>query len=100
MKPNLAPLTYVAYEGAARLYIRPHLGSKRLDNLTARDVREWLTTLAGTCQCRAQGKDSKRRPERQRCCALGQCCEKYPSGRLVQIARDTRRAALSHAVVE
>ncbi|WP_432071196.1 hypothetical protein [Streptomyces sp. AA1529] len=40
VKPNLAPLTYVAYEGAARLYIVPRLGPKRLDKLTVRDVRE------------------------------------------------------------
>nr|WP_019355184.1 site-specific integrase [Streptomyces sp. AA1529] len=100
VKPNLAPLTYVAYEGAARLYIVPRLGSKRLDKLTVRDVREWLTKLADTCQCCAQRKDAKRRPERQRCCAIGECCEQYPSGRVVQIARDTLRAALSQAVVE
>ncbi|WP_338146730.1 site-specific integrase [Streptomyces boncukensis] len=100
VKPNLAPLTYVAYEGAARLYIAPHLGSKRLDKLTVRDVREWLTKLADTCQCCAQRKDAKRRPERQRCCAKGECCGQYPRGRVVQIARDTLRAALSQAVVE
>ncbi|THA25775.1 site-specific integrase [Streptomyces sp. RKND-216] len=100
VKPNLAPLTYVAYEGAARLYIAPHLGAKRLDKLTVRDAREWLTKLADTCQCCAQRKDAKRRPERQRCCAIGECCEQYPSGRVVQIARDTLRAALSQAVVE
>ncbi|WP_432108391.1 hypothetical protein [Streptomyces sp. AA1529] len=78
----------------------PRLGSKRLDKLTVRDVREWLTKLAGTCQCCAQRKDAKRRPERQRCCAKGECCEQYPSGRVVQIARDTLRAAPSQAVVE
>ena len=33
MKPNLAPLSYVSYEGYVRLYIAPHLGSKRLDKL-------------------------------------------------------------------
>ncbi|GAA2622945.1 hypothetical protein GCM10009863_41470 [Streptomyces axinellae] len=80
VKPNLAPLTYVAYEGAARLYIGPHLGAKRLDKLTVRDVREWLTKLADTCQCCAQRKDAKRRPERQRCCAVGECCEQYRAG--------------------
>jgi integrase len=100
VKPNLAPLTYVAYEGAARLYIAPHLGTKRLDKLTVRDVREWLTKLADTCQCCAQRKDQKRPTERRRCCALGKCCEQYPSGRVVQIARDTLRAALSQAMIE
>ncbi len=27
VKPNLAPLTYVSYEGSVRLYIAPHLGA-------------------------------------------------------------------------
>jgi hypothetical protein len=30
VKPNLAPLSYVSYEGSVRLYIVPHLGCKRL----------------------------------------------------------------------
>lgn len=100
VKPNLAPLTYISYEGSVRLYIGPHLGGKRLDKLTVRDVREWLNKLAGICQCCAQEKDAKRPPERQRCCAVGECCEAYPSRRVVQAARDALRAALTHAVSE
>lgn len=100
VKPNLAPLTYVSYEGSVRLYIAPYLGSKRLDKLTVRDVREWLTKLSGICQCCAQGKDAKRAPGRRRCCAAGDCCEAYPSRRVVQAARDALRAALTHAVTE
>ncbi|RSN43756.1 site-specific integrase [Streptomyces sp. WAC 04229] len=100
VKPNLAPLSYVSYEGSVRLYIVPHLGAKRLDRLTVRDVREWLTKLAGVCQCCAQGKDSKREPSRQKCCAVGECCEAYPSRRVIQAARDALRAALTHAVTE
>ncbi|MEU9247590.1 site-specific integrase [Streptomyces sp. NPDC048385] len=100
VKPNLAPLSYVSYEGSVRLYIVPHLGTKRLDKLTVRDVREWLTKLAGICQCCAQGKDAKRPEERRRCCAVGECCEAYPSRRVVQAARDALRAALTHAVTE
>ncbi|RZB18367.1 site-specific integrase [Streptomyces sp. F001] len=100
VKPNLAPLSYVSYEGSVRLYIVPHLGAKRLDKLTVRDVREWLTKLAGICQCCAQGKDAKRPKSRQRCCAVGECCEAYPSRRVVQAARDALRAALTHAVTE
>ncbi len=65
-----------------------------------RDVREWLTKLAGICQCCAQGKDAKRPKDRQRCCAVGECCEAYPSRRVVQAARDALRAALTHAVTE
>ncbi|MFJ8057057.1 tyrosine recombinase XerC [Streptomyces sp. NPDC096142] len=100
VKPNLAPLTYVSYEGSVRLYINPHLGAKRLDKLTVRDIREWINKLAATCQCCAQGKDAKRRPAAQRCCAVGECCEAHPSRRVVQAARDALRAALTHAVTE
>ncbi|WP_454346375.1 site-specific integrase [Streptomyces albogriseolus] len=100
VKPNLAPLSYVSYEGSVRLYIAPHLGSKRLDRLTVRDVREWVTKLSTVCQCCAQGKDAKREPRRRRCCAVGECCESYPSRRVVQAARDALRAALTHAVAE
>ncbi|WP_031067293.1 tyrosine-type recombinase/integrase [Streptomyces sp. NRRL F-5527] len=100
VKPNLAPLSYVSYEGSVRLYIAPHLGSKRLDRLTVRDVREWLTKLSTVCQCCAQGKDKKREPSRRRCCAIGECCESYPSRRVIQAARDALRAALTHAVAE
>ncbi|MGW9030711.1 tyrosine-type recombinase/integrase [Streptomyces sp. NPDC055722] len=100
VKPNLAPLTYVSYEGSVRLYINPHLGTKRIDKLTVRDAREWINRLAATCQCCAQGKDAKRRPDQQRCCAIGECCEAHPSRRVVQAARDALRAALTHAVAE
>ncbi|MFF2234744.1 site-specific integrase [Streptomyces anulatus] len=100
VKPNLAPLTYVSYEGYVRLYIAPQLGAKRLDKLTVRDVREWLTKLATLCQCCAQEKDAKRDPGRRKCCAVGDCCESYPSRRVVQGSRDALRAALSHAVTE
>ncbi|MGW1063738.1 site-specific integrase [Streptomyces aureus] len=100
VKPNLAPLSYVSYEGYVRLYIAPHLGPKRLDKLTVRDVREWLTKLATVCQCCAQGKDTKREPNRRKCCAVGDCCEAYPSRRVIQGSRDALRAALTHAVTE
>ncbi|MDI5971469.1 tyrosine-type recombinase/integrase [Streptomyces sp. SL13] len=100
VKPNLAPLSYVSYESSARLYVVPHLGAKRLDKLTVRDVREWLTKLATICQCCAQGKDAKRPAARRKCCAVGECCEAFPSRRVVQAARDTLRAALTHAVTE
>ncbi|MEU0084755.1 site-specific integrase [Streptomyces sp. NPDC006274] len=100
VKPNLAPLSYVSYEGYVRLYIGPYLGAKRLDKLTVRDVREWLTKLATVCQCCAQGKDAKREPNRRKCCAVGECCESYPSRRVIQGSRDALRAALTHAVAE
>ncbi|WP_406270394.1 site-specific integrase [Streptomyces sp. NBC_00191] len=100
VKPNLAPLSYVSYEGYVRLYIAPYLGTKRLDKLTVRDVREWLTKLAAVCQCCAQEKDAKRAPNRRKCCAVGDCCESYPSRRVIQGSRDALRAALTHSVAE
>lgn len=100
VKPNLAPLSYVSYEGYVRLYIAPHLGSKRLDKLTVRDVREWLNKLGTVCQCCAQGKDQKRAATRRKCCAVGDCCKSYPSRRVIQASRDALRAALTHAVTE
>jgi hypothetical protein len=56
VKPNLAPKTYEFYELFARLYIIPHLGAKRLDKLTAPDVRRWLNQIRQVCQCCAQAR--------------------------------------------
>lgn len=106
IKPNREPNTYSHYELMARLHIIPGLGKKRLDRLTVRDVQAWLNKLPGTCQCCAQGKDARRPRDhrdprkRQRCCALGECCQDYPSRRTIQAARNTLRAALNHAQTE
>jgi len=97
VEPNLEPATYAHYETMARLYISPALGSIRLDRLQVRDVQAWLDQLPRACQCCAQGKDAARPAGRQRCCAIGACCHQYPGRRTVQAARDTLRAALSHA---
>jgi hypothetical protein len=91
VKPNLAPKTYEFYELLARLYIIPHLGPKRLDKLTAPDVRLWLNRIRQTCQCCAQGKDAHRPAERRRCCAIGKCCHQTPSQRTLNGARATLR---------
>jgi len=58
--PSYAPLTCATYEIITRLYILPFLGKKRLDRLTLRDVRAWLTKVRDTCQCCEQGKDARR----------------------------------------
>jgi integrase len=100
VKPNLAPKTYETYELLVRLYINPHLGAKRLDKLTAPDVRLWLNQIRQTCQCCVQGKDARRSPERRRCCAIGRCCHQAPSQRTLKGARATLRAALTRAVNE
>ena len=41
-----------------RHYIKPDLGSRRLDKLTVRDVQSWLAQLRTRCQCCAQGRTS------------------------------------------
>ena len=97
IEPDLEPATYAYYETMARLYVSPALGSIRLDLLQVRDVQAWLDQLHRVCQCCAQGKDAARPAGRQRCCAIGACCHRYPGRRTVQAARDTLRAALNHA---
>lgn len=106
VEPNREPNTYSNYELMSRLYIVPGLGKKRLDRLTVRDVQSWLNRLPGACQCCAQGKDAKRLAEhadprkRQRCCAVGKCCQSFPSRRTITSARNTLRNALNHAMTE
>ncbi|MEU9208656.1 N-terminal phage integrase SAM-like domain-containing protein [Streptomyces sp. NPDC048415] len=72
--------TYVNYESLVRNYVTPEFGKKKLARLTARDIRAFLAKTAATCQCCAQGKDKKRPEHKRRCCALGKCCKKLPSG--------------------
>lgn len=106
IKPNREPNTYSHYELMTRLHILSGIGARRLDRLTVREVQTWLNKLPGICQCCAQGKDLHRPVEhkdprkQRRCCAIGQCCEDYPSRRTIQAARNTLRAALNHAIGE
>jgi integrase len=100
VKPNLAPLTYATYESFVRLYITPGLGTRRLDRLQVRDIQTWLNKVARTCQCCAQGKDTRRPEKRRRCCAIGQCCHSTPSPRTINDVRGCLRAALSQAIAE
>ncbi len=103
IKPNREANTYSHYELMARLHVIPGLGSKHLDRLTVREVQSWLNKLPDICQCCAQDKDLQRAVEhkdprkRRCCCAIGQCCEDYPSRRVIQASRNTLRAALNHA---
>ena len=96
--PNLAPLTYKTYETFSRIYIEPHIGAKRLDRLTLRDVQSWINTVARTCQCCAQGKDARRSEAKRRCCAIGRCCGTAVSARTLGDIRACLRSALAHAV--
>jgi integrase len=77
-KPDLAPGTYKSYANTVRLYLKPHLGAKRIDRLTAADVRSMIETL-------------KRTPTKQ-----------SPNGstRNAQKADMVLRMALSAAVIE
>ncbi|MEU1941387.1 tyrosine-type recombinase/integrase [Streptomyces sp. NPDC020125] len=97
---KVRPTTYAAYETLVRIYLAPGLGKKKLARLTARDIRTFLATTARTCQCCAQGKDKARPERKRRCCALGKCCESYPSDRTVRFLLVLLRAALQHAVRE
>lgn len=97
VEPDLEPATYTYYEVMVRRYLIPALGSAQLSRLQTREVQSWLNNLARTCQCCAQGKDAARPTERQRCCAIGECCQDYPGRRTIQAARNTLRAALNHA---
>ncbi|KAK1180889.1 site-specific integrase [Streptomyces sp. NBS 14/10] len=97
---KVRPTTYAAYESLTRNYLIPGLGKKKLTRLTARDIRSFLVTTARTCQCCAQGKDKARPERKRRCCALGECCEGYPSDRTVRFLLVILRAALQHAVRE
>ena len=100
IKPNLAPKTHEKYETFTRLHILPYLGTKRLDKLQVKDIRQWLNKLALVCQCCDQGKDAARPEPKRRCCAIGQCCHAPLSARSRADARDTLRAAYTCAVEE
>ena len=97
VQPNLELTTHAYYETMVRLYICPTLGGRRLDRLGTRDVQAWVNKLGTICQCCAQGKDASRPKAKQRCCAIGHCCQEYAGRRTVQAARNTLRAALNHA---
>ena len=99
-EPDYAPQTVATYGIYARLYLIPGLGKHRLDRLSIRMVRAWLTELRDTCQCCAQGKDAARAVAKRRCCAIGQCCESRLSEYTVQGILRAFRSALSNAVRE
>jgi len=99
-EPDYAPLTVTTYRGHARLYLIPGLGKYKLDQLSVRNVRLWLNDLRKTCQCCAQGKDARRPAAKQRCCAVGECCQTAVSERTAQDILKVLRAALTNAIRE
>jgi integrase len=98
VQPNLAPKTYQKYELFSRLHIIPHLGTRRLDRLQVREIRQWLNKLARICQCCAQHKDAARPEDKRRCCAVGKCCHEVLSAGTRKDARNVLRAALASAI--
>lgn len=74
--PHIRPTTYRSYELSIRMRIKPQLGLKRLDKLTAQDVRGMIaTTQAGTDELRGSTREAQK-------------------------ADQVLRLALKHAVVE
>lgn len=100
VKPNLSPGTYVTYEVLVRCHIVPNLGRRKLDKLNVQDVQTWLNQERQKCQCCAQGKDARRAPSRQRCCAVGACCGEVASANTVVHLRRVLRTVLNHAIKE
>lgn len=100
IKAERRPKTYQGYEGAVRLHLVPGLGKKRLNKLTAQDVRVFITRVRNECQCCKHGWDAER--DQPQCCAKkgGQCCGDKLSVRMVQSIHSVLRNALQCAVRE
>jgi integrase len=99
VKPSKKPKTYQGYELVARVHLIPHLGRKKLHKLTGADVRLFMQRLRNTCLCCLHGYD-ERRGDKARCCAVGRCCNRHPSDRLVEQVHAVLRNALQAAVRE
>jgi integrase len=100
VRPTLKPRTYQGYEVVVRVHLVPGLGRKKLNKLTGADVRLFLRKLEHTCLCCLHGTDAKRAEGGRRCCAVGRCCEAFPSARLRQQVHAVLRNALEAAVRE
>ncbi|WP_350279300.1 tyrosine-type recombinase/integrase [Kribbella sp. HUAS MG21] len=99
VKPSRKPKTHQGYEVVARVHIIPVLGRKKLHKLNGADVRMFMQRVANTCLCCLHGYD-KRRGAKAKCCAVGRCCHKTPSDRLVEQIHSVLRNALQAAVRE
>lgn len=94
VKQERRPKTYQGYEGVVRLHLIPGLGKKRLAELTAREVRVFITQIREECQCCKHGA--------KQCCAKQprECCQTKLSTRMVQSIHAVLRNALECAVRE
>jgi integrase len=100
VKAERRPKTYQGYEGVVRLHLIPALGKKRLNKLSAQDVRVFITRVRNECQCCKHGWDAER--DEPQCCALkvANCCESMLSVRMIQSIHSVLRNALQCAVRE
>jgi integrase len=94
------PRTIEGYSIVVRRHLVPGLGHKKLQRLSAQDVRTFLTRLRHDCQCCADKLDAKRPADARRCCAVGKCCGTVLSDRTIQQVHAVLRNALQHAVRE
>jgi integrase len=94
------PKTYQGYEGICARYLVPELGRRKLERLRVQDVRGMLTRLQYDCRCCRDGIDVARTPDKQHCCAVGNCCRKTLSVRSIQYIHAVLRAGLQQAMRE
>ncbi|GAA2760899.1 hypothetical protein [Actinopolymorpha rutila] len=100
VRPARKPKTHQGCGVVVRVHLIPQLGRKRLHRLIGVDVRQFLARLRSTCLCRLHGVDGRRPVGERRGCAIGRCCERVPSARLVQQVHSVLRNALQAAVRE
>lgn len=97
VKENKRATTWRGYESAVRLHIVPVLGRKKLERLTAGDVRQLITVSRSKCLCCVNRYD-KHRVEDEKCCSVGRCCGRRPSTRQIQFIHAVLRNALGSAM--
>lgn len=98
--------TYANYQIYVQAFLIPGLGGRPLAALSVADVRGFLDSLRGVCQCCARGMDARRdrnhrrKDRRPRCCAVGACCHRTVKPATIRYIRAVLSAALAHAVRE
>jgi integrase len=97
VKENKRATTWRGYESAVRLHIVPVLGRRKLERLTAGDVRQLITVCRSKCLCCVNGYD-KHRAQEEKCCSVGKCCGRHPSTRQIQFIHAVLRNALGSAM--
>jgi integrase len=97
---RLRDSTYETYRSYTARFILPYLGHRPLSALSPKDIRLWLDRLGSDCQCCRQGFDEQRPMAKQRCCAVGRCCEKILASATIAYTHGILRTALGDAVRE